>query len=160
MNTVQKRAQVKMTKEGYERLENELIERTEKTRKKIAKQLAQAAEFGDRSENVSYSSAMEERDANETRIGEIKEMLSDVVIVKEDKCNKDCAVSVGDKVTLSINGKEDNYEMVGAGEGDMTKSKLSADSPIGLAILGKLAGASAKVEAPIGKMKIKIIKIR
>ena len=149
-----------MTKEGYEKLETELTERKEKRRKKIAKKLAQAAEFGDRSENASYSAAMEERDANEARIGEIEEMLSDVFIVKEDKCNKDCAVSVGDKVTLSINGKEGEYDMVGAGEGDMTKCKLSADSPIGLAVFGKKEGESAKVDAPIGKMKIRILRIR
>lgn len=159
MNTVQKRVQVKMTKAGFEKLQGELTERKEKTRMKIAKKLSQAAEFGDRSENVSYSSAMEERDANEARISELEAMLSDVVIVKEDKHNKDCTVSVGDTVTLSINGKEGKYEMVGAGEGDMPKCKLSADSPIGLAILGKKEGESAKVDAPIGKMNIKITKI-
>lgn len=160
MNNIQKRVQVKMTKEGYKKLEQELKERKEKRRKKIAKKLASAAEFGDRSENASYSAAMEERDANEARILEIENMLSDVVIVKEDKNNRDSVVSVGDKVELSVNNKCSDYEMVGASEGNMEECKLSADSPIGMAVLGKRAGETAKVETPMGKMKVKVIRVK
>lgn len=149
-----------MTKKGHRKLKKELKERTSKTRKEIAKRLTAAADFGDRSENAAYSAAVEERDANESRIAELEEILSNAVIVKEDKGNKDNKTSVGDKVTLLINGKKHKYEVVGAGEGSIPEGKLSVDSPIGKAIVGKTVGDSAVVEAPIGTLKIKIKKIK
>lgn len=149
-----------MTKEGFKKLEQELLERKEKTRKKIAKKLSAAAEFGDRSENASYTAAMEERDTNESRIAELEAILSDVLIVREDKGNKDSVVSVGDKVELSIDGKSKEYEIVGASEGDTEKGKLSAGSPIGMAVMGRSAGETAKVETPLGKMKVKVVKVK
>lgn len=148
-----------MTRDGYKKLKRELKQRKGKIRKEIAKQLAAAADFGDRSENVAYSAAVEERDANELRISELEEVLSNAKVVKKDVGNKDNSVSVGDKVELKVNGKTHNYEMVGAGEGDVSDGKLAMDSPIGEAIAGKKVGETASVEAPIGELKIKVVKI-
>lgn len=158
-NSVKKQKEIKMTKKGYKKLEKELKKRQTKTRKEIAKQLAEAADFGDRSENAAYTQAVEERDANEARIAELQELLANAEIVEKDKGNKDQAVSVGDTVTLKVNRKKHEYEIVGAGEGDISKGKLAIDSPIGEAISGKKKGEKAKVEAPIGTLKLKIVEI-
>lgn len=150
---------IHLTKEGQKELQKELNMRIKVLRKEIAKKIAAAADFGDRSENAAYSSALEERDANEARILELETILNNAVIVKEDKGNKDRVVSIGDNVTLSINGKIQEYKIVGTGSADPSKNELSADSPIGKAILGKRKGEEAEVEAPLGKIKIRIKKI-
>jgi|UniRef100_A0A7C5UTX3 transcription elongation factor GreA len=149
---------IHLTPDGKKRIQNELKQRL-KLRKEIAKKIEQTASFGDRSENASYSSALEERDLNEARIAELENILENCIVVREDKGNKDRVVSVGDRIVLSINGRKAEYKISGTGTADPTKNELSIDSPIGRAIHGKRVGDTVSVEAPLGKIKVKIEKI-
>ena len=160
MNNIKKQTEIQMTKETLRKLKKELRERKRRTRKEIAKEIGIAADFGDRSENAAYSVAIEKRNTNESRIVELAEMISNAIIMKKDKGNKDRVVSLGDKVALKINGKTEEYEIVSAGEGDLSHGQLPTDSPIGMAITGKRKGEKATVDAPIGNLEITIVDVK
>ncbi|BDQ05025.1 MAG: transcription elongation factor GreA [Candidatus Dojkabacteria bacterium] len=149
-----------LTKEGYESLKKELERLKTEVRQEIAAKLAEAASYGDLSENAAYQAAVEMRDINENRIAELEEILANAKIVRPRTSSKKDVVSIGSKVKLrQENGKEIEFEIVGKGETDLALKKFNVDSPLGSAVLGKKKGDEVEIELPSGKFKYKIISV-
>ena len=127
---------IDLTKEGKTELETELNKRI-KEREVIKEKIATARAFGDLSENEDYSAARSEQKLNESRIAEIEEILKNVRIIANRGHEK---VGVGAKVTVSLSGKKYTYFIVGPVEANPLEGKVSDQSPIGKALLGKRAG--------------------
>ncbi len=143
------------TKEGLEKLKEELKDRETNLRKKIANTLNEMRNQGDLSENDGYSMAIEEQHINEDRIAEIKEKIKNAKIVKETKKNK---VGVGDTVTLE-GEKKLKYQIVSEDEANPLEGKISHLSPIGKSVVGKNIGDSIEIETPVGNNSYKITEI-
>lgn len=147
-----------ISKEGLEELKKELKEREKKTRYEIADKIADAKELGDLSENFEYKEAKEQQGANESRIIELKEMIQDAVIV-EKKSGGD-TVEIGSTVIVDFKGKEREFEITGTTENNPIEGKISNESPLGQAMLGKRVGDVAEVDAPSGTIEYKIKEIK
>ncbi len=149
-----------LTKEGYEKLKEELDRLKSVVRQEIASKLAEAASYGDLSENAAYQSAVEMRDMNENRIAELEEILANAEIVETTTLSKKDIVEIGSKVKLrQENGIEIEFEIVGKGETDIALKKFNVDSPLGRAVLGKKKGDEVEIELPSGKFKYRIISV-
>ncbi|OGD68188.1 transcription elongation factor GreA [Candidatus Campbellbacteria bacterium RIFCSPLOWO2_02_FULL_35_11] len=148
-----------LTKERYEELKNELEHLTSVKRKEIAVELDQAVSLGDLKENAEYHQAREDQANLESRISQIESVLKEAEIVKGGK--KDIA-GVGSMVKICKKGKKDciEYKLVGAEESNTVEGKISAQSPLGRAMLGKKVGDDFTFEAPKGKMEYKIVEIK
>lgn len=148
------------TSEGFQRLQDELsFLKTTKTAE-ITERLAEARAQGDLSENSEYDDAKEAQAKNEARIKEIESLLKDAVVLSDDDISK-TNVSLGSTVTLrdEETKEETEYSIVNANEEDIFENRLSVDSPVGKAIIGKKKGASVTVTTPAGAFKYKIVKI-
>ena len=148
------------TSEGFQRLQDELSYlKTTKTAE-ITERLAEARAQGDLSENSEYDDAKEAQAKNEARIKEIESLLKDAVVLSDDDISK-TNVSLGSTVTLrdEETKEETEYSIVNANEEDIFENRLSVDSPVGKAIIGKKKGASVTVTTPAGAFKYKIVKI-
>ncbi len=146
-----------MTPEGYLALEQELNDLKENQRPNIILAIKEARAQGDLSENAEYDTAKNEQGRIEARIKEIEYELEHSDIQEGTKD----VVSVGSKVTIKYieDNEEEEYKMVGSLEADPFENKISNESPIGNAILGKKVGDVIDVESPDGSYKIKITKI-
>ena len=131
-----KKKYVDLTKEGKAELEKELKARIAE-REVIKEKIATARAFGDLSENEDYSAARNEQKLNEGRIGEIEDILKNAKVIANRGHEK---VSMGAKVTISLSGKKVVYSIVGSVEANPLEGKISDQSPIGKALLGKKAG--------------------
>lgn len=152
--------QTQLTKEGFESLKVELEELTGAKRPKIVDRLEYARGQGDLTENVEYQTAREELDFLDGRIDELREVLENAQIVSSKKsAKKSGEVSVGTKVTVGVNGSKHVYEIVGEWEADPVNKKISPESPLGQALVGKKLGEAVDVEAPAGKISYKILAI-
>jgi len=149
---------IQLTQNGFEKLKQELYELKTKTKEEVLKRLNQARAMGDLSENSAYSAAKEELNLIEGRISELEEILKNAEIV-EGNNNKN-TVQVGSSVIVEINGKKEQFEIVGEFEADPLNKKLSHTSPIGKALTGKKAGQWVEVEVPAGKIRYKIVEIK
>ena len=127
---------VELTKEGKKELEEELKSRVAE-REVIKEKIATARAFGDLSENEDYSAARAEQKLNEHRISEIEEILKNVKVIANRGHEK---VAVGATVTVSLNGKKMKYSVVGPVEANPLEGRISNESPLGKAMLGKRAG--------------------
>lgn len=143
---------INLTAEGKKELEKELDELI-KSRPAIAERIATARAFGDLSENEEYSSARNEQKIAEGRILEIQEILKNANIIKGGKKDK---VALGATVALDMGGRNVEYTLVGPTEANPLEGKISNESPIGKAILGRKAGESFDFN---GKT-VKIIEIK
>ena len=150
-----------LTREGYQKLQEELVNlRTEK-REEIAQRLHEALDGGELIENAEYEAAKNEQAFVEGRIQELEIILASARII-EDKDKKDHSgiIQVGSTVTISEDGApEEEFTIVGAAEANPREGKISNESPIGKAILNHRAGEELNVEAPGGTFKVKIIKV-
>ena len=150
-----------LTKEGLEKLQNELVHLKDITRVEIAEKLKEAISFWDLSENAEYEEARNEQAQVELRISNLEAQLKDVEIIKED-VNHD-KVTMGSVVTiLNIETKEEvAYKIVGSTEADILAETpmISNESPIGKAMLGKKKNDNVKVKALSGTFEYKITKI-
>ena len=146
--------QTVLTKEGLKNLENELEHLKSVTRKEIAEKIKVALSFGDLSENSEYDEAKNEQGIVEARIAEIEATLKNVKVHDEEELTTE-HVSLGNKVILESldTGKVLKISLVGSKEVDVKKMKLSDESPIGKACIGKKLGDEITVEAPKGIMK-------
>jgi transcription elongation factor GreA len=126
-------------------------------RKDIAGKIEQAKELGDLSENFEYHAAKEEQAQNETRIMEVKAMILDAAIV-EEKTGGD-NISLGTKFVVDVGGEEKSYEMVGSTEADPLSGKISNESVVGNALVGKKVGEEVEVELPSGKSIYRVVSI-
>jgi transcription elongation factor GreA len=137
-----------LTDEGKQELENELAE-LKSRRGEIAEKIANARDYGDLSENAEYDAAREEQGQVEGRIAELDEILKNADIIKPGKSNG--IIKVGSTVDLH-NGKKVTYQIVGPVEADPMEGKISNESPIGVALLGKKVGDKVTIETPKGKI--------
>lgn len=144
-----------VTKEGLEKLQNELEERTIDVRQEIANAIKEAKEQGDLSENAEYSAAKERQAENEARIAKLEAMIKDARVVERDK--NDDSAQIGSKVTVKTSGKEYVFEIVGSNEANPAERRISNESPIGQALIGADAGDTVEVETPGGTVKYDII---
>jgi len=147
-----------LTKDGFEKLKNELEELTKKKRPYAVERLHKARAMGDVSENSEYTAAKEELAFVEGRILEIEEILKSVQVVENHNGNH--TVEVGTSVTVEVDGKKELYQIVGEFEADPMEKKLSHTSPIGKALVGKKVGEWVEVDVPAGKIKYKIVEIK
>ncbi len=143
---------VNITAEGKKELEKELDELI-KNRPVISERIAVARSFGDLSENEEYSSARNEQKIAESRILEIQDILKNAKIIRGGKKSK---VDLGAHLTLNFGGKKVEYSLVGPTEANPLEGKISNESPIGKALLGRKAGESFEFNGN----KIKILDIQ
>ena len=148
-----------ITRAGKLKLEQELAELEGPRRQEISRRLKSAIEMGDLSENADYISAKEDQGFLEGRIQEIKAILKNATVVDENNTNTH-EIQIGNKVTLQEGDyPEEVYELVGANEADPKAGKISYESPLGAALLGKHKGDTITVNAPGGTIHFKIVKI-
>ncbi len=153
--------QVMLTEEGFEKLENELEYLETEKRREVAKRIKVAREFGDISENSEYDDAKNEQAFVEGRIQEIKNMLNNAHVVKDEEVT-DKKVNLGTTVMLHDLDSDEkiSYTLVGSAEADPLNYKISNESPIGKAILGHVIGDEVRVETPSGEVDYEIISIK
>ena len=152
--------EVILTKEGKEELEKRLEYLKLTKRAEITERIKTAREFGDLSENAEYDAAKNEQAMIEGEILEIENKLKFAVIIKESNAKKG-TVSLGSKVDFVEDDSDEvlSYEIVGTTEADVELGRISNESPIGNALLGKKAGESIKVKVPAGYTTITIKKV-
>lgn len=146
-----------LTPEGMKKLRDELEERKTKIRQKIAAAIKEAKEQGDLSENAEYSEAKHQQNENETRIMELEVMLKGAVVAK--RAEGSSAVQIGSSVTIKCGGKEMQFTIVGTNEADPAAGRISGESPIGKALMGKLKGDNVEIDAPAGKTKCTVVTV-
>lgn len=147
-----------LTREGFERLQQELeYLRTDK-RIEVAERLRDALEGGELIENAELEAAKNEQSFVEGRIKELEILLSNARLIEENR--KTDTIDVGSKVKVHEEGYEpEEYVIVGAAESDPRLGRISNESPLGKALLNKKAGDKVKVEAPGGEFEIEILSI-
>lgn len=145
-----------LTKEGVAELEQELAALVAE-RGPIAERIKTAREFGDLAENAEYSAARQEQERTESRISEIENILQNVEIIQKPK--GDSKVQLGSTVKLKADGKTKEFQVVGTVEADPLNGKISDESPIGQALLGKKEGDSVEIVTPADKTSYKIVDI-
>jgi transcription elongation factor GreA len=150
-----------LTKEGLENLKEELTYLRGTKRREVAKRIKQALEFGDISENSEYDDAKNEQAFVEGRIKEIERMLKNAEVIDEDSVNT-TEVNVGNTVRIKDLETEEEftYKLVGTTEADPLNQKISNDSPVGNALIGRKVGEQVEIEAPIGKVNYEILAIK
>lgn len=149
-----------LTHEGVEEIERKLEYLKAVKRMEIAEQIKVARAFGDLSENAEYDEAKNEQARVEMEIATLEKMLKTATIIDEKSVSLD-VVSVGTTVkVLDIESKEEeDFYIVGSAEVDVSKNKISNESPVGRALLGHTKGSIVTVETPAGSMELKILKI-
>jgi transcription elongation factor GreA len=150
-----------LTKEGHQKLADELeYLRTEK-RAEVANRLHEAMEGGELIENAEYEAAKNEQAFVEGRILELEIILASARVIDEkSKKDKSGIAQIGSTVTISEDGgKPEKYTIVGAAEANPREGRISNESPIGRTILNHRAGEELTVEAPGGTFKVKIVKV-
>ncbi|MCX7749420.1 MAG: transcription elongation factor GreA [Clostridia bacterium] len=152
--------EVVLTYEGLKKLEEELDFLKSVKRREVAERIKQALSFGDISENSEYDEAKNEQAHLEGRILQIESMLKHAKVIDEDEVTTD-SVSLGSKVKLlDIEFDEEvEYSIVGSTEADPANHKISNESPVGSALIGKKSGDIVEVAAPDGIVKFKILEI-
>jgi transcription elongation factor GreA len=153
---------VLLTKEGYKKLQEEIEFLSNDRRRQVAERIKVAREFGDISENAEYDDAKNEQAMLEARIAKLAEQLAAARVIEKKEIAKD-VVSVGAHVRLrDVEAKETvEYHIVGSAEANPAEQKLSNESPVGKAIIGKKKGETVEVVTPRGaKLKYKILEIK
>ena len=152
--------EILLTQEGYDNLEKELEELKTVKRYEISERIKIALGFGDLSENSEYDEAKNAQAANENKIAELEAKLRYAKIIDESEIDTK-TVQVGNNVTvLDMEFDEEvEYSIVGTTEVDLSQNKISNESPIAKALIGKKVKDVVEVEAPSGVIKMKILKI-
>ena len=152
--------EVILTPEGYEKLKQEIAFLQNDKRREVAERIRVAREFGDIAENAEYDDAKNEQAMLEHKIAQLEERLLSARVISKKEISKDM-VSVGSKVRLRdvAANKTFEYHIVGSAEANPAQNKLSNESPVGKAIIGKKKGETVEVATPRGSLKYKIIDI-
>lgn len=145
------------TKEGQKKLIEELEDRKGRVRQEIAQSIKEAKEQGDLSENAEYSEAKRNQNENESRISELEALLKDSVVATKHR--KSDYVEIGSELVVKIGAKEMTFYIVGSNEVDPAKGKISHESPLGSAFMGKKKGDKIEIQAPVGKIKYEIVSV-
>jgi transcription elongation factor GreA len=149
-----------LTKEGFQKLQDELDYLRKVKRQEVANRLHEAMEGGELIENAEYEAAKNEQAFVEGRIQELDALLASAKIIEDNGKKKSDGVQLGSKVTIKEgNFDPETFTIVGMAEANPREGKISNESPIGKAILGHKVGESVKVETPGGTYTVKIIKI-
>jgi transcription elongation factor GreA len=153
--------EVILTAQGYKKLQQEIEYLSNDKRREVAERIRVAREFGDIAENAEYDDAKNEQAHLEARIAILEERLKSARVVTKREI-KSGEVSIGTKVRLKDMAANQTveYHIVGSAEADPTEQKLSNESPVGKAIMGRKKGETVEVAAPRGKMKFKIMDIK
>lgn len=146
-----------LTKIGLDALKKEYEELAKVKRPEMVGRVTEARNMGDLAENAEYHAAREELSFIDGRIDELEEMLKQAVLIDDAKPPKAKGVALGSKVTLRVNGKKEDYMVVGEWEADPAAKKISHESPLGKALLGKSIGEKVEVAAPAGKIIYTIV---
>ncbi len=148
------------TKEGLDKLKNELNELKTKGRTDIARQIAEARDKGDLSENAEYDAAKDAQGHLEAKIAQLEQVVGNARVIDESSLDTS---KVGILSTVKIknlkNGMEFEYTLVSEEEADLKAKKISTQSPIGKGLMGKKAGEKTKVTTPGGEMEFEILDI-
>ena len=153
--------EVILTPEGFKKLKEEIEHLSTVRRREIAERIRVAREFGDIAENAEYDTAKNEQAMLEARIAKLEERLAGARVIEKREISKD-VVSVGAVVRLrDVDAKQTvEYYIVGSAEANPAEHKLSNESPVGKAIMGKKKGEVVEVSAPRGALKFKIMEIK
>lgn len=151
-----------LTSEGLAELKKEYEELIKVKRPEVIARLSEARDMGDLSENAEYTAAREELSFLDGRVDELEELLKQVALIEEGKPggNKSGTVDLGSTVTLNVKGKEEVFTVVGEWEADPTEKKISHESPLGKALLGKKIGEQVEVTAPAGKILYTVVSVK
>lgn len=151
-----------LTKEGLEDLKKEYEELTKVKRPEMLDRVSQARNQGDLSENAEYTAARDELNFIDGRIEEIEELLKEVTVISDTTkgAGAKAQVALGSKVTIKIGSKEEVFSVVGEWEADPTAKKISHESPLGKALLGKSKGETVEVDAPAGKVVYTVVSVK
>ena len=149
--------QFKLTQGKYDEIKQELYNLRTVKEREIAEQIKEARSHGDLSENSEYDEAKNEQGKLYSRMAELENILENAVIIDENAMGK--GVGMSSKVTMLMNGVEREYTIVGSQEANPRAGRLSDESPIGKALLGKHEGDEVSVETPSGVMQVKILTI-
>jgi transcription elongation factor GreA len=145
-----------LTQEGVDELKAEL-ERLIAERSEVADRIKTAREFGDLAENAEYQVARQEQEKNEARIAELEHIIGNVDIIKSTGTAG--KVRLGSKVTLDGSGRKKEFQVVGTVEADPLEGKISDESPIGQALMGKKVGEAVEIKTPAETATYKIVAI-
>lgn len=147
-----------LTREGYDKLAQELEHLKTVGRKEAAENIKEARSHGDLSENAEYDEAMNDQGRLEARISELEGILKDAIIISDAAAG---LVHVGSVITLKDldDDEEEDYVILGENESSSDENYISAESPAGKALMGKQAGDTVVVDAPGGQISYQIVKI-
>jgi transcription elongation factor GreA len=150
-----------LTKEGFQKLQDELEHLRTVKRQEVADRLHEAMEGGELIENAEYEAAKNEQAFVEGHIQELETLLASARVIEDEKNYPVDMVEIGLTVTIQEQGYEaESYTIVGAAEANPREGKISNESPIGKAILNHTVGETVHVETPDGTYKVKIIKVK
>ena len=154
--------ETQITAEGLRKLEEELAQRKGPIREEIVERLKEARAQGDLSENSEYDQAKEDQGKNESRIVELELMIKTAVIIDTSSSGKEGIVSLGCTVILKDveTGEEETYTVVGTTEADPFNNKISNESPVGTAILGKKVHDVVVANTPAGELSYEILEVK
>jgi transcription elongation factor GreA len=151
--------EVVLTREGFEKLKAEIEDLSTVRRREVAERIKEAREFGDISENSEYDDAKNEQAMLEAKIAQLEERLRDATVIDADDVSTD-VVALGSMVTIETPAGKATYQLVGSAEADPDENRLSNESPVGRAILGRKKGETVDVVTPGGNIKVKIVTIK
>ena len=151
-----------ITAEGLQKLEEELAQRKGAIREEILERIKEARAQGDLSENSEYDQAKEDQGKNESRIVELEQMIKTAVIIDTSASSKEGKVSLGCTVVLKDmeTEEEESYTLVGTTEADPFENKISNESPVGKAVIGKKIGDVVIAVTPAGELSYKILEVK
>lgn len=147
-----------ISSEGLEKLKKELDELKNVKRKEVIERIAKAKELGDLAENAEYSEAKDEQGFIEGRIIELEKLISEAIVIDKNKESSDVVV-IGSQVKVRYDGETKLYTIVGSKEANPEENKISNESPLGQAFLGRKVGDIVKVSAPKGETEYEILEI-
>ena len=154
--------ETQITAEGLQKLEEELAQRKSVIREEILERIKEARAQGDLSENSEYDQAKEDQGKNESRIVELELMIKTAVIIDTSASSKEGKVSLGCTVVLKDmeTDEEETYTLVGTTEADPFDNKISNESPVGKAVIGKKIGDVVVAVTPAGELSYKILEVK
>jgi transcription elongation factor GreA len=149
-----------LTREGFDKLQEELDYLRKVKRQEVADRLHEAMEGGELIENAEYEAAKNEQAFVEGRIQELDLLLATARVIEDNKKKKADTIQVGSTVTIQEDGsEEETYTIVGAAEANPRQGKISNESPMGRALLNHRAGDEVQVETPDGAYSVRVVKI-